>query len=128
MNAIQTKTPLSINLMHNPSGQYSAVVKDVPCSLELHLDATGCLSGSFVADGETLEIFGGVPSQYGEVFGVMRENAQGDTLAVFRACPTQSGILLEIDEPGMQDLMSLANAECVVFERESVLNTQSEPS
>ena len=33
--------------------------------------------------GETLEIFGGVPSQYGEVFGVMREHAQGDTLAVF---------------------------------------------
>ena len=109
--------PLEVPFTHPLAGRYNAQIWEVDCELELHLDQTGCLIGTFTADGETLEVFGGVPSLYGEVYGVIREGRDGETLAVFRAVPQVQTLLLEIDSPGSNDLMMLGQAETVVFSR-----------
>ena len=108
---------LEVPFTHPLAGSYTARIWQVDCELELSLDQTGCLIGTFTADGETLEVFGGVPSLYGEVYGVIREGRNGETLAVFRAVPQVQALLLEIDLPGPNDLMLLAQAESVVFSR-----------
>jgi hypothetical protein len=104
-------------LTQNLPGQYVASVQSVKCKLELRLDSTGCLAGSFVADEEHLEIMGGVPNTYGEVFGLIREPG-GDTIAVFRAAPLDAHLIFEVDAPGGSDLMHLGNAERIVFKRQ----------
>ena len=109
--------PLEVPFEHPLAGRYNAQIWEVDCELELRFDSTGCLIGTFIADGETLEVFGGVPSLYGEVYGVIREGRDGETLAVFRAVPQVQELLLEIDSPGSKDLMKLAQAESVVFSR-----------
>ncbi len=98
-------------------GHYAASVQSVNCTLELRLDSTGCLAGSFVADGEHLEIMGGVPNTYGEVFGLIREPG-GDTLAVFRAASHEMNLIFELNTPGGSD-MHLGNAERIVFRRQT---------
>ena len=112
-NAVSLEVPFT----HPLAGRYNAQIWEVDCELELSLDQTGCLIGTFIADGETLGVFGGVPSLYGEVYGVIREGRDGETLAVFRAVPQVQTLLLEIDSPGSNDLMLLAQAETVVFSR-----------
>jgi hypothetical protein len=104
-------------LTQNLPGQYNASIQSVNCTLELRLDSTGCLAGSFVADNEHLEIMGGLPNTYGEVFGLIREPS-GDTMAVFRAAPLDMHLIFELDTPGGGDLMSLGNAERIVFKRQ----------
>lgn len=99
------------------SGRYAASIQDVDCTLELHLDSTGCLAGSFIADDEHLEIMGGVPNAYGEVFGLILEPG-GGILAVFRAAPQASNLIFEVDTPGEGDLMHLGNAERMTFSRQ----------
>jgi hypothetical protein len=102
---------------HSLPGQYTASVQSVNCELSLRLDDTGCLSGSFVADGEHLEIMGGVPNTYGEVFGLIREPG-GDTMAVFRAAPHEMNLIFEFNTPGGDDLTHLGNAQRIVFRRQ----------
>ena len=102
---------------HPLPGRYTARVADVDCELELDLDASGCLKGSFQAEGEALDVFGGVPSHFGEVYGVIRERTLGEALAVFRAVPQVRQLLLELDAPGQQHLMRLSHQ--IVFERQT---------
>jgi hypothetical protein len=98
------------------AGRYAVSIQDVNCTLELHLDDTGCLAGVFIADGEHLKIIGGVPNTYGEVFGLILE-PDGNILAVFQAAPHAEHLILEVDVPGEGDLMHLGNAERVTFKR-----------
>lgn len=100
---------------HPLPGTYRAHLQGMNCELELRLDHMGCLTGSFAADGERLDVFGGMPSNVGEVYGVIRENMGGETLAVFRAVPRISELVLELDVPGHDDRFMLA--ETIVFER-----------
>jgi hypothetical protein len=102
---------------HPLPGRYNAQLQNTNCTLELTLDQSGCLSGSFRADSEDLEITGGVPSVFGEVYGVIRERTTGETVAVFRAVPQVRQLILEIDTPNAHNVMELGNAERIVFER-----------
>ena len=102
---------------HPLPGNYKAQLQHIDCDLELELDQSGCLRGSFVADGENLEICGGVPSAFGEVYGVIRQRLNLETVAVFRAVPHIRQLILEIDTPNAHNLMELGNAERIVFER-----------
>jgi hypothetical protein len=102
---------------HPLPGKYKAQLQHIDCDLELGLDQSGCLSGSFLADGEHLEITGGVPSVFGEVYGVIRERISLETVAVFRAVPHIRQLILEIDTPNANNVMELGNAERIVFER-----------
>jgi hypothetical protein len=113
----------SLNSNRNPihahplPGHYKAQLQHIDCDLELGLDQSGCLTGSFLADGENLEITGGVPSAFGEVYGVIRERFNLETVAVFRAVPHIRQLILEIDTPNAHNVMELGNAERIVFER-----------
>jgi hypothetical protein len=102
---------------HPLPGNYRAQLQHIDCDLELGLDQSGCLTGSFFADGENLEITGGVPSAFGEVYGVIRERFNLETVAVFRAVPHIRQLILEIDTPNAHNVMELGNAERIVFER-----------
>jgi hypothetical protein len=102
---------------HPLPGNYKAQLQHIDCDLELGLDQSGCLTGSFFADGENLEISGGVPSTFGEVYGVIRERINLETVAVFRAVPHIRQLVLEIDTPNARNVMELGNAERIVFER-----------
>jgi hypothetical protein len=92
-------------------------INDVPCSLALHLHQ-GALVGVFDADGEELEVFGGVPDVNGRVFGLLRPNQLEAPLAVFRAWMNDLDMLeVEVDLPGVHDLMAFGQAERIVFHR-----------
>jgi hypothetical protein len=104
-------------LSHPLPGNYKAQLQHIDCDLELGLDQSGCLTGSFFADGENLEVTGGVPSSFGEVYGVIRERFNLETVAVFRAVPHIRQLILEIDMPNAHNVMELGNAERIVFER-----------
>lgn len=110
----QTRKPIR---PHPLPGCYRAQLQDTICDLELNLDQSGCLSGSFLADGENLEITGGLPSAFGEVYGVIRERTTGETVAAFRAVPHLRQLILEIDTPNAHNVMELGNAERILFER-----------
>ena len=97
------------------TGTFSATLHDIRCEIELRVDHTGCHCGHFSADGERLEIIGGVPSTLGEFFGAIRA-ANGETIAVFRVTPHSDGLLLELDLPDKREPMILANAERIVFQ------------
>ena len=113
----------TVNASRNPihshplPGNYRAQLQHIDCDLELGLDQSGCLTGSFFADGENLEITGGVPSAFGEVYGVIRERINLETVAVFRAVPHIRQLILEVDTPNAHNVMELGNAERIVFER-----------
>jgi hypothetical protein len=97
------------------TGTFSATLHDIPCEIHLHLDQTGGQCGYFTADGERLEIIGGVASTLGEFFGALRAES-GETVAVFRATPHSDGLQLELDLPEKREPMKLANAERIVFQ------------
>jgi hypothetical protein len=119
----QTHNASAFNSNRNPihshplPGNYKAQLQHIDCDLELGLDQSGCLTGSFFADGENLEITGGMPSSFGEVYGVIRERFNLETVAVFRAVPHIRQLILEIDMPNAHNVMELGNAERIVFER-----------
>jgi hypothetical protein len=93
---------------------FSSQINGVECQLELHL-AQGRLMGSFHADGERLEVEGGFPNVYGEVFGQMFSYLE-EPIAVFQANPLGANTLeLHLDLPNPHDLMALENAERMVF-------------
>jgi hypothetical protein len=110
----ETRQPITA---HPLPGCYKARLQHTDCTLELGLDQSGCLIGSFQADGENLEITGGVPGAYGEVYGAIRERSSLETVAVFRAVPRIRQLILEIDTPNAHNRMELGNAERIVFER-----------
>lgn len=98
------------------AGRFTAHLYDTACELELELDATGCLSGGFTVGNERLEVMGGVPNAFGEVFGLIRAPG-GDTLAVFRAVPQADDVLLEVDAPDGQ-WHAMTDAKRMVFVRQ----------
>jgi hypothetical protein len=94
---------------------FHSSINNVPCSLALHL-RQGALAGVFNADGEELEVFGGVPDPNGRVLGLLRPNELEAPLAVFRAWMKDANTLeVEVDLPGVHDLMALSQAERIVF-------------
>ena len=96
------------------TGTFSATLHEIPCEIQLCLDHTGCHTGHFMADGERLEIIGGVASTLGEFYGAIRA-ANNETVAVFRATPHADGLQLDLDLPAQREPMQLANAERIVF-------------
>jgi hypothetical protein len=98
-------------------GHYSALIENLECKLHLCLNAIGCLAGTFQSQDENLEIYGGVPSVYGGVYGLMRESKTLETVAVFHVLPQANGVLLELDLPGKGDLMKMSNAQTLIFTR-----------
>jgi hypothetical protein len=98
--------------------QFTGLVNDTECRLELHLNADHRLMGSFIADGEVLEVYGGIPNSFGEVFGLLNASGLEQPLAVFRANFLGPVLLeFEVDTPNPHDLMGLENAEKIVFSR-----------
>jgi hypothetical protein len=116
MTAMQNFKPLTHTSL-SLEGHYRTKFDNLECELQLKLNSIGCLVGSFQTEDEILEIHGGVPSLYGDVYGLMRENTHLETIAVFHAIPDRHGVLLELDLPGTGDLMKLGNATRLVFTR-----------
>ncbi len=107
-----------MNIADNLPAQFTGLVNDTECRLELQLNADQRVMGRFHADGETLEVYGGIPNSFGEVFGLLNAPDLEQPLAVFRA--NFLGPLLlefEVDTPGAHDLMSLENAKKIMFTR-----------
>lgn len=97
-------------------GHYVATLENTACEIDFNFDHTGCITGAFQAATEKLEILGGIPNVYGEVFGLIRSKA-GDTVAVFHALPQTNGLKLELDLPSEGDLMKMPCAETFLFQR-----------
>jgi hypothetical protein len=114
MTAMQNFKPLAHTSL-SLEGHFKTQIDNFECELQLRLNSIGCLIGTFQAAGESLEVYGGVPSLYGEVYGLMRESTHLETIAVFHAIPERNGVLLELDLPGTGDLMKLGNATRLVF-------------
>jgi hypothetical protein len=94
---------------------FHSSINAVPCTLDLRLQQ-GSLVGVFNADGEELEVYGGLPNAAGEVFGFLRLTQLDWPLAVFRAWLTDTSTLeVEVDLPGGHDLMAFERAERIVF-------------
>jgi hypothetical protein len=107
-----------MNISEILPAQFTGLVNDTECGLELHLNADGRVMGRFHADGETLEIYGGIPNSFGEVFGLLNAPDLEPPVAVFRANFLGSLLLeFEVDTPGSHDLMALENATRMVFSR-----------
>jgi hypothetical protein len=96
-------------------GQFVSQITQVPCQLQLELDKSGCIAGTFSADAEDLQILGNHPNSSGEFFGAMRSNA-GDTVALFHAMPDATGLTFEFETPPSQSDM-VAVAQSVHFDR-----------
>jgi hypothetical protein len=118
MTAMQNFKPLA-HASLRLEGFYTTQFDNLECELQLKLNSIGCLVGTFKAANESLEIYGGIPSLYGDVYGLMRESTHSETIAVFHAIPNRNGVLLELDLPGAGDLMKLGNATRLVFNRVS---------
>jgi hypothetical protein len=98
--------------------QFTSIINDTECVLELHANTEGRVMGSFIADGEVLEVNGGIPNSFGEVFGLLNAPDLEQPLAVFRANFVGPVLLeFEVDTPGTHDLMALENATRMVFKR-----------
>ena len=98
--------------------QFTGIVNDTECRLELHVNANQRVMGSFHADGEMLEVYGGTPNAFGEVFGLLNAPGLEQPVAVFRANFLGPVLLeFEVDAPGAHDLMALENATRMVFSR-----------
>jgi hypothetical protein len=98
--------------------QFTSIINETECRLELHLNANQRVMGSFIADGETLEVNGGIPSTFGEVFGLLNAPGLEQPVAVFRSNFLGPVLLeFEVDTPNLHDLMALENATRMVFRR-----------
>jgi hypothetical protein len=98
--------------------QFTGLVNDTECRLELHLNADQRVMGRFHADGETLEVYGGIPNSFGEVFGLLNAPDLEQPVAVFRANFLGPVLLeFEVDTPNPHDLMAMGNAEKIMFAR-----------
>ena len=100
--------------------QFKASVGGVECQLDLHLHEAGRVMGTFKAEGETLEVRGGVPSALGEVFGLLCVPSHNEALAVFRArLIGPKRLEMDVNLPNPHDAMGLLNAERMVFQHAS---------
>ena len=107
-----------MNIAEILPAQFTSIINDSECRLELHLNADQRVMGRFHADGETLEVYGGIPNPFGEVFGLLNAPGLEQPLAVFRANFVGPALLeFEVDTPGAHDLMALENATRMVFRR-----------
>jgi hypothetical protein len=107
-----------MNISEILPAQFTGLVNDTECRLELHLNADQRVMGSFHADGETLEVYGGFPNSFGEVFGLLNAPDLEQPVAVFRANFVGPVLLeFEVDAPNPHDLMALENATRMVFKR-----------
>jgi hypothetical protein len=86
----------SSNTKHRLNGRYWASVWGIDCILELHLDDTGRLNGSFEADGDPLEVNGETEDVSGACHGVIRAHGLSEHFAEFRAEPAEDGLMLEV--------------------------------
>jgi hypothetical protein len=113
-----------MNISELLPAQFISIVNDTECRLELHLNADQRLMGCFHADGEMLEVYGGIPNSFGEVFGLLNAPDLEQPLAVFRANFLGPALLeFEVDTPNPHDLMALENATCIVFKRVQASST-----
>jgi hypothetical protein len=107
-----------MNIAEILPAQFTSIINDTECVLELYANAEGRVMGSFIADGETLEVYGGIPNSFGEVFGLLNAPDLEQPLAVFRANFLGPVLLeFEVDTPGAHDLMALENSTRMVFKR-----------
>jgi hypothetical protein len=107
-----------MNISELLPAQFTSIINDTECVLELHANADGRVMGSFIADGETLEIYGGIPNSFGEVFGLLNAPDLEQPVAVFRANFLGPVLLeFEVDTPGAHDLMALENSTRMIFKR-----------
>jgi hypothetical protein len=107
-----------MNITEILPAQFTSIINDTECVLELHLNTNQRVMGSFHADGETLEVYGGIPNAFGEVFGLLHAPGLEQPVAVFRANFVGPVLLeFEVDTPGAHDLMALENSTCMIFKR-----------
>ena len=107
-----------MNISEILPAQFASVVNGSECTLELHLNTDQRVMGHFHADGETLEVYGGIPNRFGEVFGLLNAPDLEQPVAVFRANFIGLSLLeFEVDTPNPHDLMALENAEKIMFTR-----------
>jgi hypothetical protein len=78
------------------TGRFWARLWDFDCVLELHLDAAGRIAGSFIADGEALDVVGEAPDVSGTVRGVIRARNLTDLFARFDAQQDAEGAFLTV--------------------------------
>ncbi len=97
------------------AGRFWARVWDLDCVLELRLDDSGRMQGSFSADGEPLEIVGHSPGPDGEVRGLIRASNLEEMFAAFRARLDADGLFLEVDVTDVET--GLETAGHVMFAR-----------
>ena len=107
-----------MNISEILPAQFASVVNGSECTLDLHLNTDQRVMGHFHTDGETLEVYGGIPNRFGEVFGLLNAPDLEQPVAVFRANFIGPSLLeFEVDTPNPHDLMALENATRMVFSR-----------
>ena len=79
------------------TGRFFARLWDLDCVLELQLDGAGRFEGSFIADGESLEITSGPPDPQRAVCGAIRAHDLAESFAGFKARLDEDGLFLEVD-------------------------------
>jgi|GEM_PF-1957752 len=82
------------------AGRFWAVLWGMDCVLELRLNSSGALEGSFEADGERLEVEGSSPTAGHEAdcefAGTIRASVLPEAFAAFKARLTPQGLCLEL--------------------------------
>jgi hypothetical protein len=97
------------------AGRFFARLWDLDCVLELHLDNAGLLKGSFIVDGEQLEITGALLGPHGEVRGIIRAHNLAEAFAAFQARLAEDGLFLEVNVTDADT--GLETARRVIFVR-----------
>jgi hypothetical protein len=93
---------------------FTGQINGVECQLTLHL-VFDRLTGSFQANGEHLEVEGGIPNEFGEVFGLMFSYSL-EPIAVFQTNLLGASSLEWCSDPlNPHAVMGLEHADQVVF-------------
>jgi hypothetical protein len=97
------------------TGRFWARLWDFDCVLDLRVNSAGTITGSFIADGEALEVVGEAPDLSGTVRGVIRARNLTDLFARFDAQQDAEGAFLTLVMNGSDT--SWERTERVRFER-----------
>jgi hypothetical protein len=111
-----TPVPTKTGMVGEISGTYTAAVQGTQCVLKLWFNGQGFVSGSFSAEGETLEVRGSIsPSR--TVNGFLLEPFGHLPLAMFIAQTTVKGLSLRVGAPEFETQGSWWSEERLEFSR-----------
>ncbi|MDX2006040.1 MAG: hypothetical protein SFU83_12240 [Meiothermus sp.] len=98
------------------AGTYTAQMGGAPAVFRLWFSPEGHLQGSLSAEGQELEVRGGVAGRGSAIYGFLIE-VGGAPVAMFRARPGLHGLTLQLEVPDFDEAMDLLSPERIVLSK-----------